>query len=57
MEDKKSMMALQDIFQVWLSENRSVKPLSADEILLEETLTPSQKEWLEAFMVLWENIK
>ena len=36
-------------------EQKNIYPLtSADEMMLHENVTPSQKSWLKSFIVIWE---
>jgi len=45
---------LSELYKLWVSE-QALEPISADELLAEGSLCPSQERWLEAFIMLWED--
>lgn len=45
--------ALCDLFTAWC-ESEGLKPESADEILHRDDINDYQREWLSAFVVLWD---
>ena len=48
--------ALSEIYAYWLEVHQK-QPYSANELIYSETLTTLQREWLSAFIIIWETVE
>ena len=53
-EDKCQINQLTDLYVKWGEDNNIKDPTSADEVILREELSNTQREWLEEFIKSWD---
>jgi len=53
-EDKCQINQLTDLYVKWGEKNNIKDPTSADEVILREELSDTQREWLEEFIKSWD---
>ena len=53
-EDECQINQLTDLYVKWGEKNNIKDPTSADEVILREELSDTQREWLEEFIKSWD---
>ncbi len=53
-ENKCQINQLTDLYVKWCENNNIKNPTSADEVILREELSDTQREWLEKFIESWD---
>ena len=53
-KDQCQINQLTDLYVKWCENNNINNPTSADEVILREELSDTQREWLEKFIESWD---